>query len=121
MNSKQLGAFGESLAHRNLLSKGYQILERNYRFSKSEVDLIAKKDDILIFVEVKTRSYNHYGQPEEFVSPRQEQLLFDTATHYMNKINHEWEIRFDIVSILYKNKNNYQIKHLKDAFFPDQI
>mgnify|MGYP000480176438 CR=1 FL=1 len=121
MTPKQLGSFGESLAYKKLLSSGYQILERNYRFSKAEVDLIVKKDDILIFVEVKTRSSSYFGQPEEFVSQNQEQLLFDAANHYMEQIGHDWEIRFDIISILYRNKNNYQLKHLKDAFFPDQI
>ena len=121
MTPKQLGTFGESLAHKMLLARGYEILERNYRFSKSEVDLIVRKNEVLIFVEVKTRSSTYHGQPEEFVSQKQEELLFAAANHYMDKIDHDWEIRFDIISILYNNRNNYQVKHLKDAFFPDQI
>ncbi len=114
----ELGNRGESLAENLLLDKGYKILERNWRFSRAEVDIIAKDGDVLVFVEVKTRSSEIFGKPEESVSTQKEILLKDAASVYMEQIGHEWEIRFDIISILIKGEG-YSIEHFKDAFFSE--
>ena len=114
----ETGKKGEDLAVKFLKEKGYEILETNWRFRRSEVDIIAKDGAILVFVEVKTRSYDYFGKPESFVSTRKKVLLQDAASAYMRKINHTWEIRFDIIGILMQNPTNIEINHFEDAFFP---
>jgi len=114
--TRETGDKGEQLAVELLQSKGYQILERNWRFSRAEVDIIAKQKDILVFVEVKTRSTALFGEPEEFLSSKQESLIMDAATVYMEQIGHDWEIRFDIISIILKTPLPL-IRHFEDAFF----
>ena len=113
----ELGKEGESLAQEFLKDKGYTILETNWRYQRAEIDLIAMQGAILVFIEVKTRSNNYLGHPAEFVTPTKEQLIADAASFYMEQINHDWEIRFDIISILI-SPYGFQIEHLEDAFFP---
>jgi len=115
----ELGKKGELLAIDFLKGKGYQILESNWQFSRAEIDIIAKHEEVLIFVEVKTRSDDAFGQPEEFVTPKKERLMMDAASAYMEKINHDWEIRFDIISVLHKNERDIKITHFEDAFFSE--
>ena len=73
------GEWGEQLAARFLEDKGLRILERNWRFSRAEIDLIAEEGEVLVFVEVKTRTSDYFGPPERFVSARKRQLLADAA------------------------------------------
>ncbi len=114
----ETGKKGEDLAIQFLKDKGYEILETNWRFRRSEVDIIAKDGLILVFVEVKTRSYDYFGKPESFVSARKKVLLQDAAAAYMHEINHTWEIRFDIIGILMPSPKHIEINHFEDAFFP---
>ena len=86
----ETGKKGEKLALDHLKSKGYEILESNWRFSRAEIDIIAKIDDILIFVEVKTRSSEFFGQPEEFIDHKKDKLVADAASEYMKQVGHEW-------------------------------
>lgn len=116
--NREIGDIGEKLAAIHLEMAGYEILERNWRFSRAEIDIIALKDGVLIFVEVKTRSYTHYGEPEDAVSARQESLIIDAAQRYMEQINHLWEIRFDVISIILdKKREKRQLKHFTDVFY----
>jgi len=112
------GKKGEDLAIKFLKEKGYALLENNWRFRRSEVDIIAKDGKILVFIEVKTRSSNYFGEPASFVSNRKKTLLQDAATAYMQQINHTWEIRFDIIGILIRPTSEIELKHFEDAFFP---
>ena len=115
----EVGRYGEQLAVNFLIDKGFLILERNWRFSRAEIDIIAKEGSVLVFVEVKTRSGTHYGMPEDFVDPKKELFVSDAAAAYMRHINYEWEFRFDIIGIvLSKFHNEVKINHTKDAFFP---
>jgi len=113
-----IGNLGEEKATLFLQEIGYQILERNWRFSKAEIDIIAKDGEVLVFVEVKSKSYTFFGAPEESVSAYKENLIIDAAHQYMLKIGHDWEIRFDIISIVFDKNKNASITHYKDAFFP---
>lgn len=113
----ELGKKGEQLAQQFVAEKGYQILETNWRFSRAEVDIIAKDGEILVFIEVKTRSYESFGTPETFVDERKEALLFDAANVYMEKIGHDWEIRFDIIAVTLYEGRPPKIRHFEDAFF----
>ncbi|MCB0572129.1 MAG: YraN family protein [Phaeodactylibacter sp.] len=114
----EIGKTGEELARRFLEGEGYRILETNWRYSRAEVDLIAMDGQALVFVEVKTRSTDAFGRPEEFVSLKKQRLMAMAAGAYMEAIGHYWEVRFDVVSILYRSEADYELRHLKDAFFP---
>ena len=113
----ETGKKGEKIAVDLLINKGYKILETNWRFSRAEIDIIAKVDEILVFVEVKTRSSDYFGQPEEFIDQRKEKFIADAASEYMKQVNHEWECRFDFISIILTGPS-YRIRHTEDAFFP---
>ena len=112
------GKKGERIAVTYLEQHGFNILETNWRHKKLEIDIIAKDDQTLVFVEVKTRSTTLFGQPEEFVDTAKEKHLAQAAAAYMVEINHDWAIRFDVVAIVLKNEKDAEIKHIKDAFFP---
>jgi len=118
-NHKATGKKGELAAREFLVKNNYEILDTNWRFKKAEIDIIAKdlSEDVLVFFEVKTRTYDYYGNPEDFVTERKKQLMLDAASRYMEKINYDWAIRFDIIGILWKDDNNVVIRHYKDAFF----
>ena len=114
----ETGINGEQIAENFLLKKGYFILHRNWRHEKKEVDLIVTNKDILIFVEVKTRSSTGFGLPEDFVTYQKQQHMANAADAYIEIMNHEGEVRFDIISVLFNKKNNYTINHIEDAFWP---
>lgn len=111
----ELGKEGEQLAVDFLIKKGYQILDRNWRFQKAEVDIIAQKNEILAAVEVKTRSSDYFGKPEEFVNPKKIQLLLSAIDNYVIERDLDVEVRFDIIAII-QNKTATKIEHLEDAF-----
>ena len=112
----ELGKKGEQLAVDFLLKKGYDIVERNYRFDKAEVDIIAQQKDILAIVEVKTRSTTDFGNPQDFVKPKQIKNLVKAVDEYVTENGLDVEVRFDIIAIV-KQKNTFEIEHLEDAFF----
>lgn len=111
----ELGKEGENLAVEFLQKKGYTILERNWRFKKAEVDIITQKNNVLAIIEVKTRSNNYFGNPQDFVNPKKIKLLVEAVNKYVISKNLDVEVRFDIIAIL-KNKTQFNIEHLKDAF-----
>jgi putative endonuclease len=114
----ELGRKGEALAKTHLENAGYEILDENWTHGKAEVDLIVYKDKVIIFVEVKARTGNAFGEPEDFVDARKQRLLVDAADEYIYLMEHEGEVRFDIISILFDKQANYILKHIEDAFWP---
>jgi len=112
----ELGKEGEQLATDHLIDKGYEILERNWRFQKAEVDIIVQKENVLAAVEVKTRSTNEFGNPQDFVNPKKIKLLVTAVNEYVNQNDLDVEVRFDIVAIT-KSASGFEIEHLEDAFF----
>jgi putative endonuclease len=113
-----LGRKGESLAKAHLENAGYEIMDENWTYDRAEIDLIAYKDSIIIFAEVKTRTGNFFGEPEDFVDARKQKLLIKAADEYIYLMNHQGEVRFDIISILFDKQKNYILKHIEDAFWP---
>lgn len=111
----ELGKKGEQLAIAFLVKNEYKILEKNYRFQKAEVDIIAQKKDVLAVVEVKTRSTTYFGNPQDFVNPKKVKLLLSAIDHYVVERNLDVEVRFDIIAIIYQ-ENTTKLEHLKDAF-----
>ena len=112
----ELGKKGEQLAVDFLLKDDYEIVERNYRFEKAEVDIIAQKKDILAIVEVKTRSTTDFGNPQDFVKPKQIKNLVKAVDEYVTVNNLDVEVRFDIIAIV-KEKGKFKIEHLENAFY----
>lgn len=111
-----LGQFGEDLAADYLLKNGYKILERNWRFRKAEVDLIAQKENIVAIVEVKTRTSADFGNPQDFVKPKKIKLLVGAVNEYVVGNNLDVTVRFDIIAILQQG-NKTSLEHLEDAFY----
>ena len=113
MNKRQLGQENEYLALKYLTDKGYKIIKRNYRCKLGEIDLIAKKEDRIIFIEVKYRSNNRYGNSIEAVNKRKQQVIRNVAKYYLLTNYHSLEIpiSFDVIGI---DKNN--ITHIENGF-----
>ena len=94
---------------------GFTVLETNWRFQKAEIDVIAKKDGFLIFIEVKTRSSKKFGRPEDAIDKKKITLYKDAAEGYLEQYPTEAEIRFDVVSIII-GKDKTDIEHIPNAF-----
>ncbi|SHI67475.1 YraN family protein [Algibacter luteus] len=112
----ELGKKGEQLAVDFLMKNNYDIVERNYRFDKAEVDIIAQKEGVLAIIEVKTRSTSDFGDPQDFVKPKQIQRLVKAVDEYVTVNDLDVEVRFDIIAIVKEGKG-FNIEHLKNAFY----
>lgn len=112
----ELGKKGEQLAVDFLIKKGYAIIAQNYYYDKAEIDILAKKDNILAVVEVKTRSTSDFGNPQDFVNKKKIQLLLKAVNAYIDENDLKEEVRFDIVAIIKRGKA-FEIEHLEDAFY----
>jgi putative endonuclease len=109
------GNKGEELAAKFLADKGYEIVSRNYRYKHAEIDIIVRKDNWLVFVEVKTRKSSSFGEPEVFVDAKKADKVMEGAEQFMVEQNWHGNIRFDIVSV--KTGTTPQIEHFEDAFY----
>jgi putative endonuclease len=107
------GRKGEDLATEFLKMKGYEIVARNYRHKRAEIDIIVKKDDWLLFVEVKTRSSAAFGEPEEFVDYAKARMIFSAAEEFIFSFDWHGHVRFDVISV--KLGLNPEIMHFEDA------
>lgn len=116
MTNKELGKWGEALACQYLVSQGYAIVKQNWKMNHLEVDIIASKDNTLVFVEVKTRS-DADADPVEAVNRRKRQRTIGAADVYMRTAPAGLEYRFDIVSVV-GEPGNAKIEHIPDAFVP---
>jgi len=112
----ELGKRGELIARTFLQKKGYKLLETNWTIGKAEVDIIVQKRGVIIFVEVKTRQNQVFGYPEDSVTQKKQDLMMEAAVFYTRDIEHEGEIRFDIIAITIEP--DMEIRHFRDAFFP---
>lgn len=113
----ELGIEGERIAVEYLRQKGIKILETNWRFEKKEVDIIGRKGNLILMVEVKSRSTDKYGKPEEAVTDAKQKYLIDAADNYMQRLDFEAEVRFDIIAIVL-NEKTAELKHIEEAFIP---
>ena len=119
LNKKELGEKGEQLAADFLIGIGYEIIERNYRYSHGEIDIIAKdpSDGFTAFVEVKTRQNLYFGEPEYAITKNKQRQIRKMAELYLyDKDIEEMECRFDVIAVLLEEINNPSIKHYVNAF-----
>lgn len=113
-SNKSRGIVGEAIALKHLESLGYEVIEQNYRHGYGEIDVICLfEDKLLVFVEVKRRKNNLFGNPESFVSNKQQQKILEVAEDYIHAINWKGDVRFDIIAI----DDRSEIKHIPDAFY----
>lgn len=116
MNTRTKGTQGEDLAVIHLQNHGYTILARNFYYQKAEIDIIAKKADVLIVVEVKWRKSDVHGAPHEFVTPKKRKLMARASEHYIQKFDWQGETRFDIISIV-GSAQKHTLEHIEQAFY----
>lgn len=116
----ELGVKGEILALEFLEKKGYTILEINWRFEKTEIDIIARHQNTLVIAEVKTRTGNFFGFPEQAVGAEKQRNLAVATEEYLERNNLDMDVRFDVISITFRN-DKPEIFHIEDAFFPYEI
>jgi putative endonuclease len=114
-NNIDLGNLGEQLACDYLSDKGFTIDDRNYRYRKGEIDIVARKERLMVFVEVKTRTNVSFGEPEQAVQAAKVKLILAAAEMYVQQVNWLHDIRFDIIAIHYKDQP--EIIHFEDAFY----
>jgi putative endonuclease len=116
LNRRSQGKAGEDLAAHFLEQSGLKILERNFRFERGEIDLIAEEGEELVFVEVKARRSNAFGAPEDAVTEKKQEQVHAVAEGYL--FIHDIDdrpCRFDIIAIEYRN-GTAEIRHIRDAF-----
>jgi putative endonuclease len=113
----ELGRAGETIAADFYERAGYEVLARSYRYKRAEVDLIVRRgQELLVFVEFKTRSSSQYGTPETFVSARKKQLFRLAAAHLQEELDWRGDIRFDILALLQLSQG-FRIELFEDAFY----
>ena len=115
-STTEIGREGEDRAVRYLEEEGYEILCRNYRFRKAEIDIIARKGKRLVIVEVKTRSEAFYEDLDQRVSPLKIHRIVKAADHFVRNQPEVYEVRFDIIQIL-RSACGYRLQHMEDAFY----
>lgn len=115
LDRKYIGNKGEDYAVNFLFANGYEVLQKSFRFGRGEIDIIAQKDDVLVFIEVKTRKNADFGYPETFVSESQQDRIHLAAEEYILQNKWQGEIRFDIIAILWDG-NEPILDHFEDAF-----
>ena len=111
----KLGKDGELIAFMVLQRDGFTILETNWRFQKAEVDIIAQKDGLLIFIEVKTRGSKKFGNPSDSIDKKKISIYKDAVEGYLQQYPSELEVRFDVVNIII-GKDETEIEHIPNAF-----
>ena len=113
----ELGKWGEQVAERHLLEKDYRIVQCNWRYGHRDIDIIAAKGDMLVFVEVKTRRNNMFTDPEMAVDYQKIRSLSIAANAFIKQYRINADIRFDVITIV-GSEDNFEINHIEDAFLP---
>ena len=111
----ELGKKGEQAAATFMKSKGYKVLERNWRIYRHEIDIVAEDEEYIIFVEVKTRTTREWGNPEDFIGKGKIKRIVEAADLYLQDSDIDKPARFDIISAVWDGQN-FEIEHIDDAF-----
>lgn len=116
--SGELGKKGEQIAVKYLKGEGYRIIVRNWYCDHREIDIIARKDDQIVIVEVKTRESDYFEEPWEAVSKTKIRNVVEAAEAWLIQEQVDLETRFDVISIVFGDDGNYELTHFQDAFTP---
>ena len=114
--NRDWGAFAEDRAAEYLRKQGYTILERNLKFNKIEIDIVAQKNQEIVFVEVKARS-GDYQDPVEAVDRKKRAKIPAGADIYLRRLDQLYQYRFDIITLT-GNQQDFTLEHYEDAFMP---
>ncbi len=121
VKNKSLGNNGEEIAKKFLEEKGLSFIAKNYRFHKKEIDLIFKdkKEEILIFVEVKTRRSKTYGNPEDSISAIKRKNFITAVNGFIleNPIYRNFSLRIDTIGIMIHEAKEPEINHIENSFY----
>jgi putative endonuclease len=115
--SHDLGQKGEELAVEYLKNAGFRILFRNWKWGKHEIDIIAEKNDFVVFAEVKTRTEEYRMHPVSAVTKDKQKSIILAADGYIRKFNIDRDSRFDVITVIKKGEL-FEIDHIEDAFYP---
>jgi putative endonuclease len=115
--SHSLGQKGEEIAAGYLKNKGFRIRHQNWVAGKKELDIVAENSDNLVFVEVKTLTYDMNLQPRDLVTREKQKLMILAAEAYIRKYDINKESRFDVITVISKGKE-FEIDHIENAFYP---
>jgi putative endonuclease len=119
MNEPQnLGQMGENLAVKYLEERGYRIRHRNWRSGKNEIDIIAENIELVVFVEVKTRTTDYLGDNRDLISADKQKIIIYVANSYINRYDINKEGRFDVIIVVAKGKDLEVEQHIENAFYP---
>ena len=105
------------MAADHLKKAGFKILSRNWKWGKHEIDIIAENKNMIVFVEVKTRTDDYQMHPVTAVTTEKQKSIIYAADGYLQKFKINKESRFDVITII-KTVESYQINHIEDAFYP---
>ncbi|MBU8892709.1 MAG: YraN family protein [Bacteroidales bacterium] len=112
-----LGEKGEKIAIQYLKDRSYKIRHTNWRYRKTEIDIIAEKNNLLVVVEVKTRTNDYFENPKDAVTIKKQKFIVSTTQAYIEEFNVDYEVRFDVIGISFENGQE-KIEHIQDAFQP---
>ena len=116
--NKDIGNYGEDISYNFLKKQGYYVLSRNFRTKYGEIDIICKKNDLIIFIEIKSRyNYNH-GSPIEAITYSKQMQIIKLCKFYIYTNNLiKYNVRFDVIEVFFNIDNNlHSINHITDAF-----
>jgi len=117
VSTKTLGDRGEEIAARHLAAAGWTVVSRNYRMGRKEIDLVARRGEVVAFVEVKTRAGLGYGHPLESITAKKRREVQQVAAAWVERHGREGDVyRFDAVSVLVRAGSEPVIEHVEDAW-----
>ncbi len=117
MGHYDLGREGEKIAKEYLIKNAYKVIETNWRSKGNEVDIIAKIEDIIVIIEVKSRSSTIFNLPHQAVDRNKQRSIIRVAESYILRNRLDLAVRFDIITVVFENQK-HKINHIKNAFFP---
>ena len=115
--SHDLGKQGEDLAVDHLKNAGFKILTRNWKYGRHEIDIVAEKNDLIVFAEVKTRTDDFQMDPRTAINREKQKSIILAADGYIKRYNVDKDSRFDVIIIIKKDEK-FEIDHIEDAFYP---
>ncbi len=114
----ELGKWGEQIAAEYLQKKGYRIMFRDWKIGHRDLDIIAKQNDVVVIVEVRTRRNNHFGDTEMTIDRQKIRNICIASNAFVKRLRIDNEIRFDIIAITGTPEIGYTINHIEDALKP---
>ena len=116
--NKTIGNYGENLSLKHLIKNNYKILDTNFRTSYGEIDIVATINNIIVFLEIKSRYTDSFGKAIESITYYKQKQIIKLTKYYIHRYNlYNYNVRYDIIEVYFNNRNNlYKLNHIIDAF-----